>query len=183
MAGRSARLQNALAHDCFTLALVRQQVKGQRQGIRHPSRASLIIFSRRTQKLRQGAEKKAKTTASQERPTWSSERIQESFRCITGRCPLLLKVASPKVSRSRDTRPNNGWLHVAPTSIVLTSRDDELDMPTRALSTLSMWLYGSETQVRLNRPCSRGRAVVRVGAHVCQDRDVEKKGMDSSYPF
>lgn len=38
---------------------------------------------------------------------------------------------------------------------MLTSRDDELDTPTRALSTLSMWLYGSETQVRLKSPCAQ----------------------------
>lgn len=40
-----------------------------------------------------------------------------------------------------------------------TSGDDEVDMPTRALRTLSMWLYGSDTHVKLNSPCH--------GAEVC----------------
>ena len=72
---------------------------------------------------------------------------------------------------------------MAPMSNVLTSRDDELDMPTRALSTLSMWLYGSETQVRLKRPCSIGDTVVRVGAHAHRDEYTENGGEDSTYPL
>lgn len=71
---------------------------------------------------------------------------------------------------------------MAPTPIALTSRDDELDMPTRALSTLSMWLYGSETQVRLKRPCSRGGAVVWVSAHVDQDEDGNKRANSTDVP-
>lgn len=94
MAGRSARLQKALAHDCFTWALIRQLVK---EGARTTLRTHKQSLVDMTLRIIQLCQRTATSTATRYEEVIYVLRteVRKNFVRVARRIPRLFKNETP----------------------------------------------------------------------------------------